>query len=122
MRIAVENMVNMPALLGRRPEEIEGIIETVDRKNLGFILDVGHANTNGNLEKFLELKEKVIHVHVHDNHGERDEHLPVGNGTVPWEKVARALHDYSGRLVTESRSLEEGKRSLNRLKKLMNRD
>lgn len=122
MRIAVENMVNMPALLGRRPEEIEGIIETVDRKNLGFILDVGHANTNGNLEKFLVLKEKVIHVHVHDNHGERDEHLPVGNGTVPWEKVARALHDYSGRLVTESRSLEEGKRSLNRLKKLMNRD
>ena len=34
MRIAVENMVNMPAILGRRPEEITGIIETVDRENL----------------------------------------------------------------------------------------
>lgn len=119
MKIAVENMVNMPALLGRRPEEIRGIIETVDRESLGFILDVGHANTNGNVEKFLELKDLVIHAHVHDNHGERDEHLPVGNGTVPWSKVAAALKDYKGRIVTESRSLEEGQRSLRRLKKLM---
>ena len=46
MRIAVENMVNMPAILGRRPEEIQGILETVDRENVGFIFDVGHANTN----------------------------------------------------------------------------
>ncbi len=122
MRIAVENMVNMPALLGRRPEEIVGILETVDRENAGFILDVGHANTNGNVEDFLKLKKLVIHAHIHDNHGERDEHLPVGFGTVPWSKVASALEDYEGRMVTESRSLEEGKRSLLRLKSLMNRE
>ena len=120
MRIAVENMVNMPAILGRRPEEVLGIIETVDRENVGFIFDVGHANTNGNVEDFLEFKDRIIHTHVHDNHGERDEHLPVGNGTVPWKKVAEAFKDYSGRIVTESRSLEEGQRSVNRLKKLMN--
>jgi sugar phosphate isomerase/epimerase len=120
MKIAVENMVNMPALLGRRPEEIEGILETVDRENVGFIFDVGHANTNGNVENFLKLKDIMIHAHMHDNHGERDEHLPVGNGTVPWNKVAAGLKDYNGRIVTESRSLEEGQRSMNRLKKLMN--
>ncbi len=120
MVIAVENMVNMPALFGRRPEEIRGIIETVDRENLGFILDIGHANTNGNVEEFLELKDIIIHAHIHDNHGERDEHLPIGNGTVRWDKVVSALKDYKGRFVTESRSLEEGQRSLNRLKKLIN--
>jgi len=121
MMIAVENMVNMPAILGRRPEEIEGIIETVDRDNLGFILDIGHANTNGNVEEFLKLRDLIIHVHAHDNCGERDEHLPVGNGTVPWEKVAASLNGYSGRIVTESRSLEEGQRSVKRLKKMFNR-
>jgi len=120
MKIAVENMVNMPALLGRHPEEIAGILETVDRENVGFIFDVGHANTNGNVENFLKLKDIIIHAHMHDNHGERDEHLPVGNGTVPWNKVAAGLKDYKGRIVTESRSLEEGQRSVNRLKKLMN--
>jgi sugar phosphate isomerase/epimerase len=120
MKIAVENMVNMPALLGRHPEEIAGILETVDRENVGFIFDVGHANTNGNVENFLKLKDIIIHAHMHDNRGERDEHLPVGNGTVPWNKVAAGLKDYKGRIVTESRSLEEGQRSVNRLKKLMN--
>lgn len=119
MRVAVENMVNMPALLGRQPEEIAGILETVDRKNAGFILDIGHANTNGNVERFLELKDLVIHAHIHDNHGQKDEHLPVGFGTVPWKKVASAFEGYRGRMVTESRSLEEGQRSLKRLKKLM---
>jgi sugar phosphate isomerase/epimerase len=119
MRIAVENMVNMPAILGRRPEEITGIIETVDRENVGFIFDVGHANTNGNVESFLKIRDRIIHTHVHDNHGERDEHLPVGNGTVPWKKVASALKGYQGRIVTESRSLEEGRRSVDRLKKLL---
>jgi sugar phosphate isomerase/epimerase len=120
MKIAVENMVNMPAILGRRPEEILGILDTVDRENVGFILDVGHANTNGNVENFLKIKDKIIHVHVHDNHGERDEHLPVGNGTVPWKKVVSAFQGYKGRIVTESRSLEEGQRSVSRLKKMMN--
>jgi sugar phosphate isomerase/epimerase len=121
MVIAVENMVNMPALLGRRPEEIMGIIENIDRENVGFILDVGHANTNGNVEKFLELRDHVIHVHIHDNHGSKDEHLPVGTGTVPWEKVAAALAAYRGRMVTESRSLEEGRLSVLRLKELFGR-
>ena len=119
MKIAVENMVNMPALLGRRPEEIVGILETVNRDNVGFILDVGHANTNGNVDSFLKLKDMVIHAHIHDNHGERDEHLPVGFGTVPWERVAEAFEGYRGRMVTESRSLVEGQRSLRRLKNLM---
>ncbi len=96
-----------------------GILETVNRENVGFIFDVGHANTNGNVERFLELKDKVIHAHIHDNHGQRDEHLPVGNGTVPWNKVAKAFEGYQGRMVTESRSLEEGQRSLKRFKKLM---
>lgn len=122
MTIAVENMVNMPAIFGRMPEEITGILETVDRPNVGFILDVGHANTNGCVDKFLELKDIIIHTHIHDNHGVKDEHLPVGNGTVPWSRVIEALDGYQGRIVTESRSLEEGQRSLRRLKKLMNKN
>jgi sugar phosphate isomerase/epimerase len=71
------------------------------------------------VEDFLRLKDMMIHIHAHDNHGERDEHLPVGNGTVPWKKVLAALNGYSGRIVTESRSLEEGQRSVKRLKKLL---
>ncbi len=120
--IGVENMVNIPTLLGRAPFEIVGIIDTVDRDNLGFTLDVGHANTNNNLREFLLLKDRIVHVHVHDNRGERDEHLPVGSGTVDWQLVFSSLTGYTGRYVTEARSLVQGETSLNRIKRLMAKD
>ncbi len=116
MVVAVENMPNIESLLGRTPGEILGMLENVNRENLGFVFDVGHANTNDNVDQFLEIKDKIIHVHVHDNHGERDEHLPIDWGTVNWEKVIGALNGYTGRFITESRSLIEGERSVRKLK------
>ena len=120
MVIAVENMPVIESLLGRTPAEILGIIENVDRENLGFVFDVGHANTNGNVDQFLELLgDRIIHAHIHDNHGERDEHLPVKFGTVDWKHVVKVFNGYSGRFVTESRSLEEGAKSMRNLKTFM---
>jgi len=112
MIVAVENMLNIESLFGRTPEEILGILENVNRENFGFTFDVGHANTNGNVEQFLELRDVMVHVHVHDNKGFRDEHLPVGMGTVNWKTLLGTLNGYSGRFVTESKSLAEGNRSL----------
>jgi len=52
-------------------------------------------------------------MHVHDNNGQSDEHLPIGDGTVDWEAVGQAIaRDYSGILVIEGRRIEEGKKSL----------
>jgi len=116
MRIAVENMLNIESMLGRTPEEIQGILENVRRENLGFVFDVGHANTNGNVDSFLALKEKMIHVHVHDNKGARDEHLPVKSGNVNWRRVAKGLEGYEGRFVTEARTLVQGAQSMRNLK------
>ncbi|MHC1631626.1 MAG: sugar phosphate isomerase/epimerase family protein [Methanotrichaceae archaeon] len=121
MTIAVENMPNIESLLGRMPEEIQGILENVGRDNLGFVFDVGHANTNNNVDRFLDLKDKIIHVHIHDNHGKRDEHLPVKWGTVDWTKVAKALNGYKGRFVTESRNLTEGVQSMKKLKSFLDK-
>jgi sugar phosphate isomerase/epimerase len=119
MMVAVENMVNIEALFGRTPEELVGIIENVGRDNLGFVFDVGHANTNGNVDQFLKLKDLMVHAHLHDNMGRRDEHLPLGKGTVDWQIVIDRLNGYGGRFVTESRSLEEGEQSLKILKNML---
>jgi len=116
MRIAVENMLNIESMLGRTPEEILGMLENVRRENLGFVFDVGHANTNGNVDSFLALKEKIVHVHVHDNKGARDEHLPVKSGNVNWRRVAKGLEGYEGRFVTEARTLVQGAQSMRNLK------
>jgi len=116
MVIALENMPNIESLLGRTPGEIVGMLENVNRDNLGFVFDVGHANTNGNVDQFLELKDEMIHIHIHDNHGKRDEHLPVKSGTINWDRVVQALNGYNGRMVTEARNLTQGEQSLKKMK------
>jgi sugar phosphate isomerase/epimerase len=107
--IAVENMPEMPYIFGKYPDEMLRTLEEVDRDNLGMTLDVGHANTAGVVDEFLEkCKEHILHMHIHDNHGISDEHLPLGRGTVQWKKVMESLKGYNGRLVTEMATLQEG--------------
>jgi sugar phosphate isomerase/epimerase len=55
-----------------------------------------------------------VHVHIHDNKGRRDEHLPLGEGTIAWVDVMGELYKrHRGcRFVIEARDLEEGKASL----------
>lgn len=108
--IAVENMPEMAKIFGKYPDEMLRTIEEVNRDNVGMTLDVGHANTVGVVDEFLEkCKDQILHVHIHDNHGQWDEHLPLGQGNVQWKKVMESLKGYNGRFVTEMASLEEGK-------------
>ncbi len=51
-------------------------------------------------------------MHLHDNHGTKDEHLPAGLGTVDWKKVCRVIQYLDVRFILESRSIEDGKASL----------
>ena len=118
IRIGVENMVNMQFILGKHPGEISGMIESLERENVGMTLDIGHANTNGMVNEFLADLSKVIHVHLHDNKGKSDEHLELGKGNIKWKDVIPKLNGYKGRFVAEARTVEEGSASLKLLKTL----
>lgn len=110
--LCLENMPNMERLLGRTPSEIFGMIDSAGSENIGMTFDVGHANTVKNIPEFLKEKARFSHIHIHDNHGERDEHLALGYGDVNWGMVLPELKDYSGMAVIEARSIEEGRKSL----------
>jgi len=63
---------------------------------LKMTLDVGHAfmrvkKVDNIVNMINELKESIIHVHMHDNGGFRDEHLPLGVGAIEFPKVVEAL-------------------------------
>ncbi|TGC07246.1 sugar phosphate isomerase/epimerase family protein [Methanolobus halotolerans] len=117
--IAVENMPNFPKIFGQYPDEMLDLLEKVDRENVGMTLDVGHANTMGFLDEFVEkCKGKLSHMHIHDNHGEHDEHLPLGQGNIDWKKLMENLSDYKGLMVTEMAGLEEGRQCIEYLKSL----
>ena len=86
-------------------ENAAEIGEIVQFKNFKYIadkvpklpihVDVGHAFINGgmkNVENFINyFNEKIIHFHIHDNHGSMDEHLSIGNGKIDYKKVVRLI-------------------------------
>lgn len=61
------------------------------------LIDTGHAHVNGwDIPSVIaELGDRIIACHVHDNSGEGDEHLPVGEGTIDWKKYFAAVKKYA---------------------------
>ncbi len=60
---------------------------------LGITFDVGHANMAGVSlrDTVLRLAQRLRLVHIHDNDGSSDQHLPVGRGTIDWRSFTQAL-------------------------------
>ena len=75
--------------------EFKYIIDNVP--SLLVHLDIPHAFTSGGMKSVLDyinrFRDKIIHIHWHDNHGRKDEHLPIGEGLIEHEKAVRALKD-----------------------------
>lgn len=107
----LENMISIKEFLCRDPGELFGMAEGIE--GIGITIDIGHAHTTRTVQEFLRHLPSADHLHIHDNHGESDEHLALRNGTVDWTKVSRALLDtYSGIVVVEGRNLAEARESL----------
>jgi sugar phosphate isomerase/epimerase len=72
-------------------------VEILERfPDLMLTLDTGHANIgNPGGRRILEFIEKfsrrIGHLHVSDNFGERDDHIPLGAGGIDFLKIAGAL-------------------------------
>lgn len=88
-------------------------------------LDVGHAFLFGgmkNIKKFiLTFKDRIVHLHFHDNHGKKDEHLPIGKGKINYKTIVRLLKkiDYDKTITFEVfTSRKDAKKSMEKIKKL----
>jgi len=89
------------ALENGSPEILKCAISDVDvfsgEGGLGICVDVGHANMlRGSYEspvvEILDMfSERLVHLHLADNFGEKDDHLTPGDGTIDWESVASKL-------------------------------
>ncbi|MBR0385883.1 MAG: sugar phosphate isomerase/epimerase [Erysipelotrichaceae bacterium] len=70
----------------------------------GNCYDAGHCHAHFNDEyDFAQFKDRFYCVHLHDNHGESDEHLLPGDGTIDWPKVMAELkhNGYAGPITLE---------------------
>ncbi|MDR3750895.1 MAG: sugar phosphate isomerase/epimerase [Terracidiphilus sp.] len=88
VRLLVENLTSEPTT----PEHLVTILQMGHLDNVGICLDLGHAHiTVGIAEAIGILGERIATVHVHDNHGSKDEHLWPGDGTIDWTATITAL-------------------------------
>jgi sugar phosphate isomerase/epimerase len=79
------------------PTYLREFVDETRLTGLRFNFDIGHAHladgpADERIEKsFTPLRELVVGVHLHDNRGEKDEHLPPYEGTIDWQAAIKTL-------------------------------
>lgn len=84
---------------------LEGIIKNIDDDNVGICFDVGHSHLffkeRINTSVF---KNRMFHIHLHDNFGEKDDHNIPFDGYVNWINSIKQIKDanYKGYITIET--------------------
>src|SRR5882762_7535060 len=79
------------------PHYLRAFVDETRLTGLRFNFDIGHAHLADGPEaeriekSFAPLRELVSSVHVHDNHGDKDEHLPPFDGSIDWADAIKTL-------------------------------
>lgn len=88
VRVVLENIVEST------PELLIRLVDAVGSNFLGICFDIGHATLCSQLppSHWVErIGSRLYHVHLHDNNGQTDEHLPVGSGIIDFDAFFAAL-------------------------------
>jgi sugar phosphate isomerase/epimerase len=60
--------------------------------NLRLCFDIGHAHIGEGVDAaFDRMRDRVVTTHIHDNRGDRDDHLIPFEGAIDWEAVMGKL-------------------------------
>ncbi len=116
IKVAMENMPDSHFTMCENSEELLSYLEGTE---IGICFDAGHAQVSGTVNEFMEHSSKFVNIHLHDNLGERDDHLPIGDGVIDFDSLLSRLQGYDGTLVIESRTLDDAILSKGRLNDLL---
>ncbi|RRA48393.1 sugar phosphate isomerase/epimerase [Acidipila sp. EB88] len=88
VRLLVENIQNEVTT----PAHLLEILNVGHLDDIGVCLDVGHAHLGDGVAQAIEtLSPRIRTAHLHDNKGERDEHLWPGDGTIDFAAALAGL-------------------------------
>lgn len=86
--IALENT---PDELGA-PASLRQFLAETHLHDLRLCFDIGHAHVDNVLDSGFEaMRDRVVTTHIHDNHGEKDEHLLPFEGSIDWDAALGAM-------------------------------
>lgn len=118
-RLAIENIYEeTPALLVQ-------LVEEIDSEWFGHCFDIGHWHLFGKtcITEWLDaITHHLFHLHLHDNHGRADDHLPVGEGVIDFLPLLSRVQQMTSlpSMTLEAHTAAHLKQSLQQVKGLCN--
>ena len=122
--VFLENTPNKKSLVSIK--EYKFVIDSVPK--LKVHLDTGHAFVENGMagirDYIFAFKNKLEHIHIHDNHGQGDEHLPLGKGKINFEQIAKWMKqiNYDKTMTFEVfTNKEDARTSMSHFRKLLSK-
>jgi sugar phosphate isomerase/epimerase len=117
-RLAIENIYE------ESPDTLVQLADGIDSNFFGHCFDAGHWHLFGRrpMDEWLNsISSRLFHLHLHDNHGRADEHLPVGDGTIDFSPLQKHLKAMAAlpSITLEAHSQEDLLRSLQEVNRLL---
>ena len=111
----IENMPNFESMIY---QNIVDLNQMLVENEMYMTLDIGHANHVGYAPDEM-IFDSIKHVHVHDNLGDDDTHLPLGEGSIDLKYIINTLEskNYDGIYILEVNDYDSIKKSYEYMKK-----
>lgn len=111
--IALENMAdvfgeqqNMKNCYCSSTDDLIELVDSFHSDRVGICWDTGHANVNRSNQPYdlKKIGSRLKALHIQDNNGIDDQHMPPYHGNIEWKSLMRALHeiDYAGPFTFEA--------------------
>ncbi|CAM5797838.1 MULTISPECIES: sugar phosphate isomerase/epimerase family protein [Brevibacillus] len=119
-RLLLENVPPYPKVLGWTVSDLIAICKQVASPSVGIVYDIGHAHLIRKgyaLDGLREVFPYMQALHLSDNRGIKDDHLAVGEGTVPFAAILSLLKEkgFAGSWVIETTCVADAELSISRL-------
>ena len=104
---------NMPAFESMIYQDMSRLDEVLCELDMGMTLDIGHAHHSGIAPEAMYF-DSIKHIHAHDNMGDDDSHLALGEGNIQLKRIIDTFEDknYDGIYMIEVNNTDSIKKSL----------
>ncbi|MBQ2636550.1 MAG: sugar phosphate isomerase/epimerase [Methanobrevibacter sp.] len=111
----IENMPTFEGMIYQNLKDLDEILTTYD---MAMTLDIGHANHVGYAPDEM-IFDSIKHIHAHDNFGDDDAHLALGEGSIDLKYIIDSLEkkNYDGIYIIEVNDYDSIKKSYEYIKK-----
>jgi len=96
IKIVIENLVE------EEPDILIKLCNGVNSPFFALCLDIGHLNVFSELSPsnwVKRMRKRLQYVHLHDNNGEKDEHLPVGKGNIDFDNFFDSIKNNKNDII-----------------------